>query len=316
MTEKISIYEMNTSPENLAHMSPRDARIIKAVSHYAKEIEEKRLTFKDALKFLMTEFKSDEPNGENPITQWVKPPLVVMTARTNKDLHWTPKSGEKQILKAGGHIMLSYNKLSKVWDIWGVADDAIPSYSCGVEPTNEIPQYLEIYGKMIDINTLPKIDVEYSFGKTDESIKETPFVFAVKAAPAIVFFAESEFDLWGLESTEPYKVKKGTPILIGILFEMWTRKIADFQAAYLRVDDYAVKSGELLELLKNIMAIKNLLPANIYQKVFTTFTRLTLFSTSSDNVVITTDKVLKYQTITSRIAAVVKPPEEDNSKSE
>ena len=40
---------------------------------------------------------------------------------------------------------------------------------------------------------------------------------AVKSAAAFVYFAESDYEIWGLESTEPYKVgSKGTPVLIGI----------------------------------------------------------------------------------------------------
>jgi hypothetical protein len=223
-------------------------------------------------------------------------------------LNWTPKSGEKQTLSAGGHIMLSYHKLKKIWDIWGVADEAIESYARNVEPTKEIPPYLDLYNKDIDLTTLPKMDVEYSFGPVVPGIEPTKFVFAVKAAPSIVFFAESDFDLWGLESTEPYKVSKGTPVLIGILFEMWIRKIEDFKAAYIRVDQFAVKPGELLKLFQDILASGGTISEALQSRTFNMFQRLSLFSMSSENAVITTDTYLKFQTATSKIPVVTIPP--------
>ena len=191
---ELSIFELNTSPDNLALMSERDAKIVKAVTYYAIEVKAGRMDFPRALRKLMRDLRPDDAREDHPISQWVKPPLIIMTARTNRDLHWTPKSGEKQFLKAGGHIMISYNKASKKWDIWGVADEAIASYSRGIEPTNEIPQYMDLYGKFVSDGALPDMEVEYTLGEIDKNIQATSFVFGVKAAPSFVFFAESSFE--------------------------------------------------------------------------------------------------------------------------
>lgn len=309
---QLSIYELNTAPENLTRMSLRDSKIMIRLTYYAQEIKSERLNFQQALKAFLNEFKPEDPNEDNPITQWVKPPLLCMAARTDRDLYWVPKSGEPQTLKAGGYIMLSYKKLKGTWDIWGVANDAIKSYALDVAPSKEIPEYMDLYGKYIDLSILPKMDVQYSLGEKVSGIQPTTFCFAVKAAPAIVFFAQSDFDMWGLESTEPYKVTKGTPVLIGVLFETWTRKIEDFKEAYLRVDQYAVKHGQLLKLFQKLLAEGVDIPENLRNEVFTMFQRLSLFSMSSDNNLITTDMYLKFQTATSKIP-VVKIENSDNT---
>lgn len=304
---QISIAELNTSPDNLARMSKRDAQIITRITYYGGEIKNGHLSFKQALKGLLAEFKPTDANEEHPITQWVKPPLIVMTARTNRDMYWTPISGEKQFLKAGGHVMLSYNKSLKLWDIWGVADEAIESYARGVEPSDHIPEYMDLYNKQISVEVLPKMNVEYSFGDVVEGIESTPFVFAVKAAPAIVFFAESDFELWGLESTEPYQVKKGTPVLIGILFEMWIRKPEDFRKAYLRVDQYAVRLPELLKILERTMVVlAGGIDDKLIDDVLILYTRLSIFQMNGEGAITTAD-YLKFQTITVGFPKVVPP---------
>lgn len=244
--------------------------------------------------------------------------------RTLRDFWWTPSSGEEQFLKAGGHLMLSYNKSKKVWDIWGVDHAAIGSYS-PIKDSDDVKEYLALVGRPLDETIIPNMGVKFRFGTEvhhfeDTKPEELVFRMAVKSAATFVYFAESDYEIWGLESTEPYKVTKGTPVLIGILMEMWIRKLDEFTAVYVRTDIYSVNLNELVEFL---LKVGNMTPEElaaqsekIQYKLWEYGLRLSIFRSTTDRAIVETSQFLSYQSMTTTrlMQAVVIPPGEGTEK--